>query len=143
MSQLTGETSRGQLVPLVFAQDAVAASQTNVQLNAMEVASAAALAVDGYTMPFPGEIVGVSFTLSAAGTAGVFTIGATVGGTEDADTTLTVGTSAGTYKRVKRGDARFVAGDSIGAEITTDGSWDGTTSDLLVVVWVLLNVEGI
>ena len=81
MSQLTGETSRGQLVPLVFAQDAVAASQTNVQLNAMEVDSAAALAVEGYTMPFPGEIVGVSFTLSAAGSAGSFTIGATIGGT--------------------------------------------------------------
>jgi hypothetical protein len=141
--QLEGITSRGQLVPLVFAQDAVAASQTNVQLNAQEVASGAALAVESYTMPFAGQVVGVSFTLSAAAAAGVATVGATVAGTEDADTTLTIGTSAGTYKRVPRGSARFVAGASIGCELSTDGDWDATTSDLVVVIWVLLEMEGI
>lgn len=143
MGQITNETAKGQLVALTFAQDAVAASQTDAQLNVMEVASAATLAVDGYVMPFAGEVIGVSFALSAAGTAGTFTIGATIDGTEDADTTLTVGTSAGTYKRVPRGSARFTAGAKIGSEITTNSSWDGTSSDLVVTVWVLLEMEGI
>jgi hypothetical protein len=143
MGQITNETAKGQLVPLVFCQDNVAASQTDVQLNVMEVASAAALAVDGYTMPFSGEVVGISYVLSAAASAGVGTIGATVGGTEDADTTLAMGTSAGNYKRVPRGSARFVAGNKIGCELTTDGSWDATTADLAVTVWVLLEMEGI
>jgi hypothetical protein len=36
-----------------------------------------------------------------------------------------------------------VAGDLIGAEITTGGTWDGTTADLAVVVWVLLYLDGV
>ena len=39
---------------------------------------------------------------------------------------------------VPRGTARFVRGDQIGAEITTNGTFAPTTADLLVVVWVLL-----
>ena len=69
-------TSRGQLVPLIFAQDAVAASQTNVQL--VVPGETTTPLVEGYEMPFAGEIVALSYTLNAAGTAGVFTIGATV-----------------------------------------------------------------
>ena len=42
-----------------------------------------------------------------------------------------------------RGTIPVAAGDEIGAEITTGGTWDGTSSDLCVVVWVLLNLEGI
>ncbi len=134
-------TSRGQLVPLIFAQDAVAASQTNVQL--VVPGETTTPLVEGYEMPFAGEIVALSYTLNAAGTAGVFTIGATVNGTEDADSTVTVGTNAASYTVIPRGAIKFVAGDSLGAEITTDGSWDGTTADIVVVAWVLLYIEGI
>lgn len=141
MATITSDTSRGQLVPLIFAQDAVAASQTNVQL--VVPGETTTPLVEGYEMPFAGEVVALSYTLSTAGAAGVFTIGATVNGTEDADTTVTVGTNAASYTRVPRGKCTFAAGDSIGAEITTDGSWDGTTSDLGVVVWVLLYMEGV
>lgn len=143
MTAIKPNTSKGQLVGLVFGQDAVAASQTNVQLNIQEVASAAALAVAGYIMPWAGEVVGVSYLLSAAGSAGSLTVGATVGGTEDADTTITVTTAASGSKKVPRGKAGFAAGSEIGAEITTDGTWNGTTSNLAVVVWVLLYLEGI
>jgi hypothetical protein len=141
MTQITLDTSKGQLVPLVFGQDAVAASQTNVQLPV--AVGEASQAVDGYEVPWSGEIVGLSYTLSAAGSAGVFTIGATVNGTEDADSTVTVGTNAAGYTRIPRGSVPFVAGDSIGAEITTDGSWDGTTADLSVTVWALVYLEGV
>jgi hypothetical protein len=134
--------AKGQVVPLMFSEDAVDASQTNAQLPLMAVDAVASL-VDGYVMPFDGEIVAVSWALDTAGTAGSFTIGATVGGTEDADTTQTVGTASSGYGAVARGLAKFNAGDLIGCEITTDGSWDGTASDLVALVWVLLSLEGI
>lgn len=141
MTQITLDTSKGQLVPLYFGQDAVAASQTDVQLPAVGPEEGGTTA--GYEMPFGGEVVAVSYTLTAAGSAGVFTIGATVNGTEDASSTVTVGTNAAGYARVPRGGAPFVAGDSLGAEITTDGSWDGTTADLNVIVWALVYLEGV
>lgn len=135
--------SKGQLVKLTFVQDNLAASQTDVQLNIAEVAAGATLAVDGYVMPWAGEIVGISYVLSAAATAGTLTIGATVGGTEKTDPTLSVTTGVGGSDKAARGTTLFAAGDKIGAEITTDGSWDGTSSDLGVTVWVILHLDGI
>lgn len=141
MTQITLDTSKGQLVPYVFGQDALAASQSNVQLPV--VAGEASQVNAGYTMPFAGEIVAVAAQLSAAGSAGSLTIGATVGGTEDADTTLTVTTATNPYQTVKRGAATFAAGAELGCEITTDASWNGTSADLVAVVYVLHYLEGI
>ena len=141
--QIDRTIAKGQLVPLVFMQDAVAASQTNVQLPIAEVNAGAGNGIVGYIAPFAGEVLGISWNLTAAGTAGVFTIGPTVGGTESASLTQTVGTAASGRATVLRGSLPFAAGAEIGAEITTDGSWDGTSSDLCVVVWVLLYIEGV
>jgi len=142
-TQIERVIAKGQLVPLVFMQDAVAASQSDVQLLVAEVASAANNAVDGYVMPFEGEIVAVTARLSAAATAGSLTVGPTVGGTEKTDPTLSITTAQSARDTANRGAAVFSAGDLIGAEITTDGTWDATTADLVVVVWVLLHLEGI
>lgn len=128
-----------KLVCIQFMQDAVAASQTDVQLPISEVAAGAGNAVDGVTMPFSGEIVAVTYNLTAAATAGSLTIGATVNGTEKTDTTQTVTTGVGAVKKVPREKVRFNAGDKLGVEITTSGTWDGTSSDLGVWVWALLN----
>jgi hypothetical protein len=141
--QIDRTIAKGQLVGLTFMQDAVAASQTDVQLPIAEVTAGAANAIAGYVMPFAGEIIGISWLLSAAGTAGTFTIGPTVGGTEKTSLTQTVGTAASGRGTVVRGTYPFAAGDEIGAEITTNGSWDGTSSDLGVTVWVLLYVDGV
>lgn len=141
MSTITRDISRGQLIALQLAQDAVAASQTDVQL--VTPGETTTPLTEGYVMPWPGEVVGLSYLLNAAGTAGTFTIGATVNGTEDTDTTVTVGTNASSYKKIPRGACRFIAGDAIGAEITTNGSWDGTTSDLIVTVWCLVYMDAI
>lgn len=145
MAILSNVAARHQLVPLQFTQADVAASQTDAQLSVAAVDNAAddQLACTEYAMPWPGQVVGVSYALSTAGTAGTLTVGASIGGTEDADTTQTVTTAASGYGRVPRAAARFVAGDLIGCEITTDGSWNGTSSDLIVTVWVLLRLEGI
>lgn len=141
--RLTREISKGQLVGLTFMQDAVAASQTDVQLPIAEVNAGAGNAITGYIMPFAGQIIGISWILSAAGTAGSFTIGPTVGGTERTALTQTVGTAASGRAVVNRETLPIAAGAEIGAEITTDGSWDGTSSDLAVTVWVLLELDGI
>lgn len=111
----------------------VAASQTDAQL--LLGGSAAG---DEVVMPCAGRIVGISAHLSAAASAGTLTVGATVGGTEDADTTVTITTAVTGYKQVARDLAKFAAGASIGVEITTSASWDGTTADLDVFVFVLL-----
>lgn len=141
--QIDRVISKGQMVGLVFMQDAVAASQTDVQLPIAEVTSAAGNAIDGHIMPFAGEIIGISWKLTAAGTTGTFTIGPTVGGTEKTSLTQTVGTAASGRGTVVRGTVPFAAGDEIGAEITTGGTWDGTSSDLAVVVWCLMYLDGV
>lgn len=138
---MTRDTSKGQLVAYVFGQDALAASQTDVQLPT--VISEGSQAVDGYVMPFDGSIVAVGWASSAAATAGSATIGATVNGTENADTTLTVTTATNAYRRAPRGSASVVAGDRLGCELTTNASWDGTSADLTATVYVLHDLEGI
>lgn len=141
MTHITTDTSKGQLVAYVFGQDAVAASQTNVQLPAVGPEEGGTL--DGYTIPFPFEVVGIAATLTAAGSAGTFAVGATFGGTEDADTTLTFTAGTDNYLRVKRGKAYAAAGTRLGCELTTDGSWNGTTADTLITIYCLLYLDGI
>lgn len=136
--------SKGQLVPLVFMDNAVAASQTNVQLSIVETSATTSNSDNKeYLMPFDGEVVAITAHLSAAATAGTLTIGPTVNGTEAADPTLSITTAVVARDKANRGVAAFVAGDLIGAEITTGGTWDATTADLVVVVWVLLHLEGV
>jgi hypothetical protein len=142
-AQMERIIAKGQLVPLVFMQDAVAASQSDVQLLVAEVASAASNAVDGYVAPFEGEIIAISARLSAAASAGSLTIGPTVGGTEKTTLQLSIDDDQSIYAKTLRGKIPFAAGDLIGAEITTDGTWNGTSADLCVVVWVLLHMDGI
>lgn len=142
--QIERITSRGQLVPLLFMDDAVAASQTDAQMPIIGTGATTGLtSVDGYIMPFAGEIVAISWLLSAAGSAGTAAVGATIGGTERSGTTQSLGTAASGRAVFGRGSHAFAAGANIGCEITTDGSWNGTSSDLAVIVWVLLSVEGI
>lgn len=142
MKQFEQIAARGQIVPFLFCQDAVAASQTDAQLNIVEVASAAALAVDGITMPWAGSVVGLSVDLSAAATAGQLTVGVTLGGTEQAATTQTITTAAAASAVFPQASVKFNAGDKLGVEITTNAGWDATTADLAVFVYVLLDCQG-
>ena len=139
--QINNVLSRYQLVPLVFAEDAVAASQTDAQLKVMDTGTAQLN--DGYTMPFAGEIIGISYTLDTAATVGSLTLGPTIGGVECADPTLTVTTGTGSSDTCRRATNAFAKNAKIGAEMTSSANWNGTTSDLVVIVWVLLKVAGI
>lgn len=138
---ITNSASKGQLVMYTFGQDAVAASQTNVQLP--RAIGEASQAVESSVAPWEGDIVGIAYTLSAAGSAGALSVGASVDGTENAASTVSVGTTTEGYLSIPRGDIPLVPGSNIGVEITSDGSWNGTTADLLVDVFVLYRLEGI
>lgn len=132
-----------QLIPLRFAQDGVAASQTDVQLPVTHVGGTLTGQIAGYTMPWAGTIIGIAADLSAAGSVGTLTVGPTVAGTEKTDPTLSITTETTKSDTALRDAAAFDAGAVIGAEITTSANWNGTTSDLLVTVWVLLEVTGV
>ena len=135
--QITRELSKGQVVALKFFLANVPASQTDVQLKE------SAGQVDGLSMPFDGEILAICADLSAAASAGTLSVGATINGTEDADTTQSITTATAAVAKVARGKASFVAGDKLGVEITTSGTWNGTTADLAVIVYAQLNVAGV
>ena len=139
MGEIDRTTAKGQIVALPFVQDALAASQTDAQL----VVQDGLVAVEGISAPWPGEVVGYSYDLSAAATAGSLTIGPSVEGTERTAQAVTVTTGTKGYKRIPRGKIPFLAGQQLGVEITTDGSWDGINSDLVVVVYVLYQLMGI
>src|SRR5262245_26900673 len=138
---LSRDTSRGQLLALSFGQINVAASQTDVQLTAADTSGN-----DHYPMAFPGDVVAIAWSASAAVTAGTCTLGATFDGTEDADTTLSVPadstTTAGKFL-IPRGKAPFAANTKLGVEISTNSGFLPITTDISVVVYVLVDVDGI
>lgn len=135
-------TAKGQLVPLTFLSDAVAASQTDAQMTIIEATGAPAN--DAYLAPFAGEVIAVSVDLvGTAAAAGSLTVGASVGGTEDADTTVSITTAKTGRKVLTRGQAKFAAGDRLGVQITTTADWDGTGLDLCATLWVLLYLDGV
>ncbi len=138
---LTPDASAGQMVLYTFGQDALAANQSDVQLP--RVIGEASQAVDNSVAPWKGDVVGIGWTTSAAGSAGTATVGVTLDGTENTNTTCSLGTATEGYKSIGRGVMPVVPGSNIGVELTTDGSWNGTTADLVVDVYVLYRLEGI
>ncbi len=141
--QVSNVLSKHQLVPLVFAQDAVAASQTAVALYCQQVHGAVALDNIGYVMPFAGEIIGISADLSAASVAGTLAVVPSVDTTAATDPALAITTDTAKSDTCRRGSVPFAKDAVIGATITTSAGWNAETMDLVVIVWVLLNISGI
>jgi hypothetical protein len=140
--QISNVLSKHQLVGLNFSQASCAASQSAVALYTQEV-DATVLDNVGYTMPFAGEVIGVTINTSAAATAGTLTIVPTIDTTACTDPSAAITTAVVESDTCKRGTNPFAAEAVIGAKITTDGTWNGTTVDLQVTVWVLLAISGI
>jgi hypothetical protein len=136
--------SKGQLVPLLFAQDAVADAQSAVAMNIMETtATTSALPVTEYVIPFDFEIVAVSITSNEGRATGTLTVDATINGTETGlQAVLDAVNTERDYGRQGRGLDFGVAGDRVGVKLTTD-SWTPVTADVAVVVWVLVHLEGV
>ena len=142
MGRITLDTSKGQLVPLLFSQAAVADSQSAVALYVSEVAGAVLLPIE-YVIPFDFDVVGISAVVDDARTAGTLTADVTINTTATGlqaviDDTNTLRDSG----KQKRGADRGVAGDRVGVDLTTS-SWTPVTADLIVIVWILVHLEGI
>jgi hypothetical protein len=131
-----------QLIGLPFAQAAVADGQSAVALYTAEDAGHVLLNTS-YTMPFAGEIIGVSANLDTAGTVGDLILTPTIAGTVTTDPALTITTLAYGKDTCSRGTNMFAAGALVGCKLTSENSWNGTSSDLQVIVWVILKVEGV
>ena len=140
MPTITRDSSRGLLVAYTFGVAILQDSQTNAQMVAADPSGN-----DGYCSPFPGEVVGIGWNLSAAFSAGAFTVGASFNGTEDADTTtsVTMATVTSGYARIPRGKATFAANTVIGCEYTTDANVEANTVDVTVTIYCLLYLEGV
>jgi hypothetical protein len=135
--QITRELSKGQVFCQQFFQANVPASQTDVQLFD------GSNQVVGISVPFNGEIVAVVSDLSAAATVGTLTVNITVNGTKNANFVQTISTQSALTLKIPRKKIRVVAGDKVGIRITTGATWNGTTSDLLVSLYVLQEMDGI
>jgi hypothetical protein len=141
--QINNTLSKHQLVALVFAQDAVAAAQTAVALFPQQVHGAVGLDNVGYTMPFKGEIIGVSVNLTSAGSAGTLDVVPSIDTTACTDPAAAITTETAKSDTAKRGTNSFAADAVIGATLTTSAGWNGITADMVVIVWVLLAISGI
>jgi hypothetical protein len=141
--QIINSLGKHQLVPLVFAQDAVAASQSAVALYCQQVHGAVALDNIGYTMPWAGEVIGVTINTTAAASAGTLTVVPTIDTTACSDPSGAITTEVAQSDSCKRGTNPFAAEAVIGAKITTTAGWTAETMDMVVIVWVLLTISGI
>jgi hypothetical protein len=132
----------GQLVPLIFSQDAAADSQSAVAMNILEVA-ATVLTVTEYQMPYDFDIVAVSVVSDDARTAGTLTVDPTIDGTVTGLTAVLNGTDTlRDYARQPMEKDRGIAGQRVGCKLTT-ASWTPVTADIVAVVWVIVHMDGL
>jgi hypothetical protein len=88
------------------------------------------------TMPYAGEIRAVSLFGSANRSAGTLTITAKKNNVETALTAVLSTATNKAYGTTTAGSITFAAGDTVGLNVTTDGSWAPTTFDMACAVWV-------
>lgn len=122
------ETARIRTVG-TFRQDNVAASQSGV---ALKVNAVDANAPTGVVAARAGKIIGMTWQLSAAITAGVATLQATIGGTGTGDAESIVSAATTAAVADQSSEIAFAEGAVLGVKITTDGSASPTTSELYV-----------
>ncbi len=145
--RMDGIIAKGQLVPLMFTQDQVAASQAGVAMNIIEAYGGTTLSVldaNEYVIPWPFDVVGISVRASEARTAGTLTADATIDGTAQTVQAKLDATNTQSHSRVvPRETKRGRAGQRVGCKLTTDGAWAPVTADIVVIVWVLAYLEGV
>jgi len=141
--QMVNEISRYQLVPLLFCQDAVAASQSAVAMNTVE-AEGVVQTNTGYELPWPFQIVGISCLSGAARTAGTLTVDATIGGTATGVQAVLGATNTTHHSSYQKRDTDVgAAGAIVGVKLTSDASWAPVTADINVLVFVLVDLLGV
>ncbi len=128
---------------LDWVQAQVAASQAAVAMpiEASRAINGASLVTER-VMPWAGSVVGLSARVSTAANAGTCKVEITVNGTAQTYGMLTIDTNQNARLTIDADRVRFLAGDRLGVKITTNGAWNGITSDLAVTLFVLFeNVQ--
>jgi hypothetical protein len=127
---------------LDWVQAQVAASQTAVAMpiEASRATNGASLVTER-VMPWAGSVVGMSARVSTAAGAGTCKVEVTVNGTAQTYGLLTIDAAQNARLTIDADRCRFVAGDRLGVKITTNGAWNGITSDLAATLFVLF--EGV
>ena len=121
-----------------FSQGTVTASQTDVQIGVASTHAATSNVV-GSAIPFAGSVVALCITVSAAATVGTLTANVTVNGTKNAALSVVLAINTTTNNQViEFGGVPFNAGDVIGVKITTGGTWNATTADVLVDLYYVV-----
>lgn len=125
LNEITASTSFG------FFQDNVAAGQSSVALSN-------GMSTRGYCAQVSGSVVSITVKSNAARTAGTLTVEPTINGTGVGITAVLDGTNTTSHFTPQdAGLDTFVAGDNLGAIITTTGAWAPTTADIDVAVGVV------
>lgn len=113
-----------------FYQDNVIANQNNVALCCLGDAVRTT-----YPMLYSGSIVGVAVVSNAARAAGTLTIDVLLDGVAIGLQAVLDGTNTTTHIVTQaEGLDTFIAGQSIGARITTDAAWLPITADIIVAI---------
>jgi hypothetical protein len=121
-----------------FERQQVAASLTNSQLNLVETrAASSTLNVQGIVMPYDGSVFAIAASFSGNVTAGSFTAMLSVNGTAKATCVVVITTGSKGYAIFEAGQFPFSAGDVVGVQITTNGSYAPTTLDLAVDLYIV------
>ena len=134
--------AKGQLVKLEFEQAAVADSQSAVAMYTDEVAGAVLLTTE-YPIPFAFDVIGITVVTDNPRTAGTLTVDATINGTVTGlQAALDATNTTRHSKKQPRGSDRGNEGDRVGVKLTT-ASWTPVAADIKVIVWVVVDLEGI
>lgn len=148
-TQMERIIAKASATPYRLMQSDVAASQTAAVLTVAETRDTAATADDQnavaqVVIPYDFEVIGITVSASAARAAGTLTVEATINGVATGLTAVLNATNTQwAYSNQIRGSDVAVAGQRVGAIITTDGAWSPVTADVVVEVWVLPSLEGI
>ena len=115
----------------------------HVRNNPAAAGSAVALVFAGITgpeltLPAAATLIGIGVAFSGTHTAGVCTVRGRKNGTPDSTIQAASGASDTRWRATGTGVV-FAAGDSIGGEYDTDGSWNGTSGLLSVVFYLRMS----
>lgn len=122
----------------VWEQVDVPASQTSVTLPLLGTSTLGSSINTELTVPFDGNVVGISVASNAARTAGTLTVVPVINGTASTSLSAVLDGTNTTYDASMQRHEKdpFRAAQALGVEITTDSSWAPTTADIVVTLFV-------
>lgn len=108
--------------------------------NSAGTAAAYPTGTTEYIMPWSGSVIGISANSNADYTGGTLTFNPTIDGAEDTDLGVTLSdTVQRATAKVDADKVRFAAGARLGVEWSKTGTVAPTTTDVTLILWVMLD----